>query len=101
MTALFCSNDFLAIPILRAALRTGIRVPQDWSIVGFDNDDTGALCSPALTTIAQDFYHLGVLAAELLLSRMRPSTPIAAPRSIPVKLRMEPNLIARSSVASL
>jgi DNA-binding LacI/PurR family transcriptional regulator len=97
VTAVFCSNDVLALPMLRAAQAAGLRVPGDWSIIGFDNDDFGAVCSPALTTIAQDFYRLGVLGAELLFSRLRPTPPVSPLPDRPIKLRLEPYLVERHS----
>ena len=69
-TALFASNDLTAIQVLRAAELVHIRIPQDLSLVGFDDLDFCSHLTVPLTTIAQDPYKLGFEAASLLLKRM-------------------------------
>ncbi len=66
-TALFCSNDALAIAVI-AALRTlGIRVPRDVSIIGFDGISIGELIEPCLTTVEQPSREMGRTAVQHLL----------------------------------
>jgi LacI family transcriptional regulator len=95
VTAVFCSNDRLALHALEYAVGRGIKVPEDLSFVGFDNIDASALCSPALTTINQDFYNMGLVAAETLYRRIRSHS--AANQPCPQRLRLEPSLLVRAS----
>lgn len=62
VTAVFCGNDDLAIGVLRAFVENGVAVPQDVSVVGFDDQPLGRFWFPALTTAAQDFDDLGARA---------------------------------------
>ena len=97
-TALFCSNDLLAIHLMEAARNRGIVIPEQLSILGFDDIDASAITSPTLTTISQDFYGLGVLAMEALYRRLNSSaTSNELPR--PYRVRLEPRLVIRNSVA--
>ena len=59
MTALVFGNDALAIGFMRVAQQRGIRMPQDLSIVGFDNIPSGAMVWPGLTTVAQPMRDMG------------------------------------------
>jgi LacI family transcriptional regulator len=70
-TAIFASSDMLAIGALEAARAMKIRCPDDVSIVGFDGLDFVDLIEPALTTVFQPGYHIGSLACQLLLERVR------------------------------
>lgn len=68
-TAIFCFNDRLAMGAYRAAAELGLRIPQDLSIVGFDNQDYVADgIFPGLTTVELPHYDMGVWAAEKLFS---------------------------------
>ena len=66
-TALFAFNDVSAIGAIRALREAGLRVPQDVSVVGFDDVQSAAFQNPALTTVRQPLSRMGVLAAEALL----------------------------------
>ena len=66
-TAVFCYNDASALGALRAAHAAGLRVPQDLSVVGFDNIDLAAHFEPPLTTIAQPMQDMGQKAVEMIL----------------------------------
>lgn len=68
LTALFASNDYLALALLRAARSIGRRIPDDLSVVGYDGIDTGQLIEPPLTTIATNPDAIGRKAARALLS---------------------------------
>lgn len=70
-SAIFACNDLMAVGALRAAVAAGVAVPQQLSIVGFDDIPLAAYVAPRLTTVAQDQRCLGSLAAELLLARIR------------------------------
>lgn len=66
-TAIFAASDLLAFGALRAAHVAGIRVPQDLSIVGFDDMDLASFTEPPLTTIRVDAYRIGRLAAQIII----------------------------------
>ena len=66
VTAVFCGNDEIAIGLMRGVAQTGRRVPDDLSVVGFDDHPLAAFWSPPLTTVDQDFAGLGARAYELL-----------------------------------
>ncbi len=67
-TALFASNDATAFGARLALYRRGIRVPEDVSIVGFDNQSEAAFTTPPLTTVRQPAQEMGIAAAEVLLN---------------------------------
>jgi LacI family transcriptional regulator len=79
-TAIFASNDIMAIGAICAAVESGLQVPQDLSVVGYDDIPLASYSNPPLTTIAQPNYDMGVRAASLLLERLhdpgRPSQRI-------------------------
>jgi len=66
-TAIFCYNDMLAIGVLSGLQASGLRVPEDCSIVGFDNITISAFTTPPLTTFDQPKRTIGVQAAQLML----------------------------------
>ncbi|HEX5496729.1 MAG TPA: LacI family DNA-binding transcriptional regulator [Mycobacteriales bacterium] len=70
-TAIFGANDVSAIATIEAAGELGLRVPEDVSVVGFDDIPESALCTPALTTVAQPIRRMGQCAVELLIRLIR------------------------------
>jgi DNA-binding LacI/PurR family transcriptional regulator len=74
-TALFVNNDLAAITMLRAALVSGVRVPEELSLVGFDDIAYAALCTPGLTTVHQPIDAMGTYAANLLLDMIDGTQP--------------------------
>jgi LacI family transcriptional regulator len=70
-TAVFLTNDLMAIGALRAAADAGLSVPDDLSIVGFDDVEPSRFASPSLTTVAQPRLAMGQLAAELIIDRIQ------------------------------
>ena len=71
-----CANDFVAIDLIRALRKQGIRVPEDVTVTGFDNAPESRLIEPHLTTVEIPSAQMGYIAADLLLSRIRePETP--------------------------
>src|SRR5215469_10924214 len=94
VTAVFCANDPMALGFLRAAAEAGRRVPQDISVVGFDDVPESAYFSPPLTTVRQDFSALGERALRLLMSQ------ITAGGEAPPLPPVVPELIVRSSSAA-
>jgi DNA-binding LacI/PurR family transcriptional regulator len=93
VTAVFAANDHLALGILRALSERGRRVPQDVSIVGFDDVPEAAYFIPPLTTIRPDFAAVGRASLTLLLDQIRSDRPAAGRHTI------APTLVTRSSVA--
>ena len=67
-SALFCENDEMAIGALKRLKQEGLRVPQDISVVGFDDIPMAAYCDPPLTTIAQPAETFGEKAVEMLIA---------------------------------
>ncbi len=94
-TALFAFNDVSAVGAIRAIREAGLRVPQDISVVGFDDVQSAAFQNPALTTIRQPLRDMGDLAAKSVLQQ------IAAPTAHPTsrQLVVDPELIVRESTA--
>ncbi len=75
-TAVFARNDFTAIGAMRAAKDAGLRIPEDISIVGFDDIPLAARMSPSLTTVRQPMRVEGQIAAEMLLERIKKGEPV-------------------------
>ncbi len=90
VTAVLCGNDELAMGLTKAFADHGRVVPDDVSVVGFDDHPLSQLWSPSLTTVRQDFVALGHQTFRLLLSTLGAGS---APRSV----RMTPDLIVRAS----
>jgi len=70
-TGVFCYNDATALGVLRFLYSVGMRVPEDLSIIGFDNTDLSTYFEPPLTTIAQPTHELGQKAVEVVLAMLR------------------------------
>lgn len=93
-TALVCFNDNAAIGAIRALIDYGLRVPQDVSVVGFDDIQSAAYQNPSLTTIRQPMHEMGAESARLLLRRIRGEA------DYPEVVAIEPELIVRESTCS-
>ena len=93
-TAVFICNDLMAIGALAAAREAGVCVPDDLSIVGFDDIELAAYSAPPLSTVVQPKLKIGTLAAELLLER------VEAHRAIERRVILDPQLKIRSSTAA-
>ena len=92
-TAIFATNDIVAVGAWRTLLTRGVRIPDDVSLIGFDDIEMGRLLLPPLTTVAQDISALGACAAELLL---KGSERPAQARSVVIT----PRLVPRGSTAA-
>jgi len=92
-TAIFASNDLMAVGVIHAAQRRQRRVPEDVSVVGFDDIRLAAYINPALTTVAQPKERLGQTATRLLLERI--DNPDLPPRVV----TLETELVVRQSTA--
>ena len=66
-TAIFCSDDYMALGVIQRIHETGLKVPHDIAVIGFDDIEIGSFFKPALTTIRQPLYHLGKTSAEVLM----------------------------------
>jgi DNA-binding LacI/PurR family transcriptional regulator len=94
--AIFATSDPKAIGVIRALKDMGLSVPEDVSVIGFDNIDMAEMMDPPLTTIAQPFYEAGMLAAKRLVKLMNSKRS-----QKPVIEKLEPKLLVRSSVAGI
>ncbi len=94
-TALFAFNDVSAIGAIRAIQEMGLRVPEDVSVLGFDDVVAAEFHNPALTTIRQPLFEMGKLAGETLLKKIRGIDELTAGEE--AVLTVEPELIVRSS----
>ena len=70
-----CRNDGLACMVLNAVLDCGKKVPEDISVIGFDNSDTSRIVRPALSTIATDQKAIAEAALELIEAMIKGQTP--------------------------
>jgi len=90
-TALVCYNDIAAIGAIRALMNHRLRVPEDVSVVGFDDIQGAAFHNPSLTTIRQPLHEMGMVAARILLQRIRGQATF--PDVVPI----HPELVIRES----
>ena len=97
-TAIFAFNDIAAFGAIRALRDTGRRVPEDVSVVGFDDVQTAAYHTPGLTTVRQPLRAMGEMAAATLLKRIAASSA-GKKDSYPRLIMMDPELIVRESTA--
>ncbi len=92
-TAIFACNDLMAIGVMSAALKLGLHIPADLSVIGFDGVRLASFANPPLTTIVQLKYEIGVIATTMLLERMHDL-------EMPARRRVfETNLLLRQSTA--
>lgn len=92
LTAILCMSDELAMATLAVAKQLGLNVPEDLSVVGFDDTAAARWADPALTTIRQDLVEKGRLAGKLTLS-------LLAGRPVPAPAILDVELIVRQSTA--
>ncbi|MFC6087542.1 LacI family DNA-binding transcriptional regulator [Sphaerisporangium aureirubrum] len=93
VTAVFAANDSMALGLLRALGEEGRKVPEDVSVIGFDDIPEAAYIWPPLTTVRQDFWEVGKQSFHLLLHRM-------GGRSTDSRRLVEPELVLRDSTAA-
>lgn len=93
-TAVFVANDQMALGVLHACHAAGLRVPDDLSIIGFDDIPEAAYFTPALTTMRQDFDALGRDVLATVLDALRDEA------AAPDRTSRLPELIVRSSTAA-
>ena len=91
-SAIFVSNDMMAMGVINAANECGIQIPNDLSVIGYDDIHIAKFISPALTTIHQPKYRLGQAAVETLLKHLDHQVSGAQ------VIQIEPTLVTRKSV---
>jgi DNA-binding LacI/PurR family transcriptional regulator len=93
-SALFAFNDISAVGAIRALREAGLKIPEDVSVVGFDDIQNAAFQNPSLTTVRQPLREMGRVAAEILLKRInRPGF------NFHDRYTVEPELIVRETTA--
>ena len=92
-TAIFCAADVLAMGIYKGAYEQNLKIPQDLSVVGFDNISYSEYMNPPLTTIHQDKEQIAVKACKILFER------IENPQTEAKSFYSEPRLLIRNSTS--
>ena len=87
-TAVFCHNDAMAIGAIKGAKAAGLKVPQDLSVVGFDDIQFAEFCDPPLTTITQPRYEIGRQAMLMLLEILKGRDVHAGSRLLETHLKI-------------
>jgi LacI family transcriptional regulator len=85
-TGIFCSNDLMAYGAIDAARSRGLRVPEDLSILGFDDLLASAQFRPPLTTIRQPLEEMGKAAVQMLLEMIESQNPLVSRLELPTEL---------------
>jgi LacI family transcriptional regulator len=81
-TAIFCTNDLLAIGVIRGLRQRGLRAPDDIAVIGYDDVELAAMTDPPLTTVNQPSYELGATAYELLRRGAEPEQRLFSPHLV-------------------
>lgn len=92
-SAVFCANDASAIGVMRALQEAGVRVPEDVSVVGYDDVPAASLLTPTLTTLHVDCEEMGRLAVQRMIYRT------LNPEATPIRVEIATRLVVRQSVA--
>lgn len=88
--AIFAGTDYVGLGVLKALDELGIKVPDDMSVIGYDNLSMSRFMNPALTTINQPQYEMGCKAAQMMLS-------ILANKKVEPVILLHPELVVRAS----
>jgi LacI family transcriptional regulator len=91
-SALFCAHDQLAMSLYHLLRERGVSIPEEMSVVGYDNIDAAERFTLPLTTVSQNFYEMGRIAAEILLFRIE-----SGGIDVPYQVHIAPQLIVRQS----
>lgn len=91
-TAIFCANDLLALGVMRAILARKVRIPEQVSVLGYDNIEFAPSAAVPLSSIAQPSYQMGVTAADLLLNECEDGDSHEHQQ-----IRFQPQLVERAS----
>ncbi|HEY2671802.1 MAG TPA: LacI family DNA-binding transcriptional regulator [Rugosimonospora sp.] len=101
-TAVFAHTDVTAYAVMKAATDAGLRIPQDVSVIGFDDIESASQINPPLTTIRQPFMDMGKRAADLMLNAIRAvddGEPAQGTGGEAVRLSMPTSLVVRGTTA--
>ncbi|MGD8779765.1 MAG: LacI family DNA-binding transcriptional regulator [Ignavibacteria bacterium] len=90
-TAVFCSDDYMALGVIEQFKENGLLVPDDIAVMGFDNIEIGELYKPALTTVKQPMYEIGKSSFEALLSLINNQ------KKSPIRIILKTELVIRDS----
>jgi LacI family transcriptional regulator len=93
-TGIICGNDLIALGAIRALREKNIAVPEDVSVIGYDDIDFAGSASVPLTSISQPAFELGYAAAELIISECENPE-----RHVHQRIEFQPRLVVRSSTA--
>jgi LacI family transcriptional regulator len=93
-TAIFASNDVMAMGVMDAVRNRNLRIPDDVSVVGFDNIQQSAMVYPPLTTIQQPLEQMGRVATQMLLGILK------NPKNDVVRIELPTELIVRASTSA-
>lgn len=91
-TAIFATNEMLNLEVLTGIKKCGLKVPDDISVIGYDDFPWIPLLDPPLSTVAQPAYEMGVKAAALLISNIKRKR-----KRRPQIIQLEPQLVIRNS----
>ncbi|WP_078431633.1 LacI family DNA-binding transcriptional regulator [Metabacillus halosaccharovorans] len=94
-TAIFASTEPLAIGAMQGVRESGLDIPKDISIVGFDNSILAKMCYPPLTTVSQPIYEMGKKVIELLVEEIK------NPKQVKQRIVMSPDLIVRGTASEV
>lgn len=94
-TAIFAASDMSAIGVYQAAQQMGVRIPQDVSVIGYDNLHDSLYMDPPLTTIDQNISEMGALATHLIMNMLKGENPEKKQHVFPTRL------VIRSSCCAL
>ena len=92
-TAIFCTNDFLAMRVIQSCSKLGIRVPEDLSVIGFDDISASACYTPALTTVRQPNLEGAEAGIQMLMNRLENENK-------PVCRHLSSHLVVRETTAA-
>ena len=90
-TAIFCSDDYMAMGVIQRIKESGLSVPEEIAVMGFDNIEIGAFYTPALTTVKQPMYDIGKSSFEALLGLINHQ------KESPVRITLQTELVIRES----
>jgi LacI family transcriptional regulator len=94
-TAIVTINDITAFGIIQELIKNGHRIPEDISVIGFDNINLSAMINPPLTTVSQPSFEMGILAAKVLIDRIERQNKIST------QISLKPAIVERESVKTL
>lgn len=93
-TAFLAANDMIAIGVMQALQKNNIKVPEDISIIGFDDIEISSVMAPGLTTVKVDTWEMGQMAVRRLLNLIK------QPQKVPARVELYTELMVRGSTAA-